>query len=192
MFRQTMQNIYIVFGPNSGRLYSIPSGSHDGRWDKKFSIAALEIQASALMGQDPAKVQKVADQIHEHFLFLLLTEKAVQEAISQATGGSAPTKLRWSAFKSLIQPVLENVILEPRVFNFEVRRQLYDANPVCAICKNRIHLLEDSAVDHILPYSQGGKTIRENGQLSHRSCNAIKNASVPPDLAAKATGKARR
>lgn len=188
LFRQTMQNVYTVFGPNSGRLYSIPSGSRDGRWDKKFSIAALEIQASALLEQDPAKVQKVADQIQEHFLFLLLTDKSVQEAISQATGGSVPTKLRWSAFKSVIQPVLENVTIEPRFFSFEFRKQLYDANPVCAICKNRMHLLEDSTVDHILPYSRGGKTIRENGQLSHRSCNAIKNATIPPDAAAQNAG----
>jgi len=100
MFRQTMQNVYTVFGPNSGRLYSISSGN-DGRWDTKFSIAALEIQASALLGQDPVKVQKLADQIREHFLFLLLTDKAVQDAISQATGGGPPTKLRWTAFKSV-------------------------------------------------------------------------------------------
>lgn len=79
MFRQTMQNVYTVFGPNSGRLYNVPAGSRDGRWDKKFSIAALEIQASALLGQDPAKVQKVADQIKEHYLLLLFTDKTVQD-----------------------------------------------------------------------------------------------------------------
>ena len=50
MFRQTMQNVYAVFGTNSGRLYSVPPGSHDGGWDTKFSIAALEIQASRSAG----------------------------------------------------------------------------------------------------------------------------------------------
>ncbi len=188
IFRQTMQNVYTVFGPNSGRLYGIPPGNRDGRWDKKFSIAALEIQASALLGQDPTKVQKVADQIQEHFLLLLLTDKAVQEAISQATGGSVPTKLRWSAFRSVIQALLDNVIVEPRFFSFEFRKKLFDANPICAICKNRIHLLEDSTVDHIHPYSKGGKTVQENGQLSHRSCNAIKNATIFPDASEREAG----
>jgi hypothetical protein len=183
MFLQTMRNVYTVFGLHSGRLYSIPPGSRDGRWDTKFSIAALEIQASALLGQEPARVQKVADQIQEHFLFLLLTDKAMKEAISQHTGGSAPTKLRWTKFKSIIQPLLANVVLEPRFFDFQFRKQLYDKNPICAICRNQIHSLEDSTVDHIIPYSKGGKTVPKNGQLSHRSCNAIKNATVPGGVA---------
>lgn len=182
LFQKTMQNVYTVFGPNSGRLYGIQSGRRDGRWDSKFSIAALEIQASALLGQDTFKVQKVADQIREHFLFLLLTNRAVQDAISQATGGSSATRLRWSAFKAVIQPILENVSIEPRFFSFEYRKSLYDANPVCAICKNRIHTFEDSTVDHIIPYSRGGKTVEENGQLSHRSCNAVKNAAILPNV----------
>ena len=50
MFRQTMQNVWTVFGPNSGRLYS--TGTEDrpmieGKWEPKFSISALDIQASA-------------------------------------------------------------------------------------------------------------------------------------------------
>ncbi len=134
-------------------------------------------------------MQKVADQIKEHFLFLLLTDKAVQEAISQATGGSAPTKLRWSAFGKVIQPLLDGVTIEPRFFSFDMRKQLFDASPICAICENSIHSLEDSAVDHITPYSKGGKTVRENAQLSHRSCNAIKNATIPVDPITKATSK---
>ena len=181
-FRQTMQNVYIVFGQNSGRLYNIIAGSHDGRWDTKFSIAALEIQASALLEQDPAKVQKVADQIREHFIFLLLTNKAVQDAISQATGGSVPTKLRWTAFKSVIQPLLDNVAIEPRFFSYEFRKALYEKSPICAICRNQIHSLEDSTVDHKSPYSKGGKTVPENGQLTHRSCNARKYATVPANV----------
>ena len=29
---------------------------------------------------------------------------------------------------------------------------------------------------HIVPYSKGGKTTPDNGQLAHRGCNASKNA----------------
>jgi hypothetical protein len=178
LFRQTMQNVYTVFGANSGRLYYVPAGSHDGRWDTKFSIAALEIQASALLGQDPLKVQRVADQIREHYLLFLLTDKAIQSAISQATGGSVPTKLRWSSFGAVIKPLLDNAIVEPRFFGYEFRKTLFDENPVCALCKNQIHSLEDSTVDHIIPYIRNGRTIAANGQLAHRACNASKNDTV--------------
>jgi 5-methylcytosine-specific restriction endonuclease McrA len=82
----------------------------------------------------------------------------------------------------VIQPLLDNVVIEPRFFSFQFRKQLYDINPVCDICRNRIHSIEDSAVDHITPYSKGGKTIPGNGQLSHRFCNAIKNAKALDEL----------
>jgi hypothetical protein len=181
MFRQTMQNVYTVFGQHSGRLYSVPPRAPNGGWDTKFSIAALEIQASALLDQDPAKVQRVADQIREYYLFLLLTDRNIQEAISAGTGGSVPTKLRWTAFKSVIQPLLDNVSIEPRFFTFQLRKELFENTPICALCSNQILSFEDSTVDHIIPYSKEGKTVRENGQLSHRSCNARKNAAMPPE-----------
>ena len=178
MFQQTMQNVYTVFGSHSGRLYSVSPESNDGKWDTKFSISALEIQGSALLGQEPAMVQRVADQINEHYLFLLLTDNAIKDAISKHTSSSAATTLRWTRFKSVIQPLFDNVVIEPRFFSFEFRKRLFDESPVCAICANKIHSLEDSTVDHIKPYSKGGKTVPENGQLTHRLCNAIKNAAL--------------
>ena len=161
-------------------LYNVPPEGPAGKWDTKFSIAALEIQGSALLRQEPAIVQQVADQIREHFLFLLLTDNAIQDAISKHTSGRAATTLRWTKLKSVIQPLLDNVVKEPRFFSFQFRKGLYDKNPICAICANQIHSLEDSTVDHIDPYSKGGKTVPENGQLTHSYCNAIKNATVSP------------
>ena len=82
----------------------------------------------------------------------------------------------------MIQPLLDNVVTEPRFFSFQIRKKMYDDSPICAICKNQIHSLEDATVDHIIPYSKNGKTAVNNGQLSHRSCNASKNATLPEDL----------
>jgi Protein of unknown function DUF262/HNH endonuclease len=180
LFRQTMQNIYIVFGPNAGCLYS--TGTEDrqtveGKWDTRFSISAFDIQASALLGYTPAKVQEVAEQIREAYIFYLLTNPQVRLAISRQPAGKAATKLRWFGFKVEVQNIL-NKAVEPRFFSYEVRRQLFDASPMCAICKNQIHSFDDSTVDHIHPYSKGGKTILTNGQLAHRSCNARKSTHL--------------
>lgn len=177
MFRQTMQNVLTVFGSHSGRLYTVSSGSCNGSWGS-FSIAVLEIQASALLRQNPVRVQRVADQIREHFIFLLLTNEKLRDAIWRATAGSAPTRMRWTLFRSLIQPIIDGVEVEPRFFSYQFRKQLFDASPVCALCSNQILSFEDSAVDHKIPYSRNGKTVVENGQLSHRFCNAIKNAGL--------------
>jgi hypothetical protein len=177
LFRQTMQNIYLVFGPNAARLYSTDTEgrqTHTGKWDTNFSISAFDIQASALIGHTPAKVQVVADQIREAYIFYLLTNPQVGLAVSRRPADKAATKLRWYGFKNEVQNILTSAVIEPRFFSLGTRKQLYDTNPVCAICKNQIHSFEDCTVDHIQPYNRGGKTILANAQLTHRSCNARK------------------
>jgi len=189
MFRQTMQNVWTVFGENSARLYS--TGTEDrptteGRWEPKFSISALDIQASAFAGQNPGKVQLAAEQIREMYVFYLLTQPQVRQAISRQPAGTAATKLRWTGFKAQVQNILDGTEIEPRFFTFEFRRQLFQVDPTCKLCGNQIHTFEDSTVDHRHPYSRGGRTIPENAQLAHRSCNARKAISLPPEPAVSA------
>jgi 5-methylcytosine-specific restriction endonuclease McrA len=176
-FRQTMQNVWNVFGKNSGKLYSTgpeDSPTVDGHWEPKFSISAMDIQTSALLGQNPAKVQAAAEQIRELYVFYLLTQPKIRLAISRRPASKEATKVRWTGFRDEVQNILDNIQLEPRFFTYEFRRQLFQKGTICQICKNEIHLLEDSTVDHIQPYSRGGKTSPDNAQLAHRSCNARK------------------
>ncbi len=179
IFRQTTQNIYAVFGPHSARLYNTDPKSNNGVWDAKFSVAAFDIQASALTGKTTAKVQGAAEQIREHYLYLLLTDPMLQAAISGHTGATIQTKYRWDALKRLVGPIIDGQVVEPRFFDYSFRKQLFEQSDVCRLCGGQIHLFEDSTVDHKVPYSKGGKTVPENGQLAHRGCNARKNASLP-------------
>ncbi len=98
----------------------------------------------------------------------------VRLAISRQPTGKAATKLRWYGLKGEVQNIL-NKTVEPSFFSYEFRRQLYEASPTCAICKNQIHSFDDSRVDHIYPHSKGGKTVLANGQLALSSCNARKS-----------------
>jgi hypothetical protein len=187
MFRQAMQNVWAVFGTNSAKLYTAGTEDRptiDGKWEPKFSISALDIQAAALWGQNPGKVQVAAEQIREMYIFYLLTEPRVRLAISRQPAATAATRIRWTGFKTHVQTILDGTNVEPRFFPLEFRRQLFDGDPTCKICGNQIHAFEDSTVDHIYPYSRGGKTIPENGQLAHRTCNARKAISVAAELTA--------
>ena len=179
MFRQTMQNIYAVFGSNSARLYEVNPRTNNGAWDTKFSVTALDIQTSALMNRPPAKIQQAAEQIRELFLFTMLTDVEMQDAISKRTGSTAQTKIRFAKFQSLVNPIIDEAVVEPRFFDYQFRKELWDKSHLCQICKNEIHSFEDSTVDHIMPYSKNGKTVQTNGQLAHRGCNARKNAQIP-------------
>jgi hypothetical protein len=174
-----MQNVYAVFGSNSARLYEVNPRTNNGDWDSKFSVTALDIQAAALMNKPPAKVQLAAEQIRELFLFTMLTDVEMQDAISRRTGSTVQTKIRFTKFKALVDAILDGVLIEPRFFDLQFRKELWNKTHVCQLCKNEIHLFEDSTVDHIIPYSKNGKTVPVNGQLAHRCCNARKNAQLP-------------
>jgi hypothetical protein len=110
MFRQTMQNVYTVFGSNSSRLYSASDSTmyNSGFWETKFSISALDIQASALIGYSPSKVQAAAKPIFEAYKFYLATNPQVRIAISQRPAGKDATKTRWFGFKTIVQEILSN------------------------------------------------------------------------------------
>ena len=116
MFKQTMQNIYAVFGEKSARLYEINPRNNKGGWDTKFSVMALDIQASALMNRPSNKVQQSAEQIRELFLFTMLTDAELQDAISKRTGSTVQTRIRWNKFRSLIDPIIDGTLVEPRFF----------------------------------------------------------------------------
>jgi hypothetical protein len=182
MFKQTMQNIYAVFGSeHAARLYNRGgelTSDRNGKWDTKFSVSALDIQASAMIGQNPAKVQAVAEQLKEAYLLYLLSNRQVGEAITQRPAGASATRTRCLGYKAQVQEILGSTRLEPRFFSYEYRKSLFDTDPICKLCHNPIHSFEDCAVDHILPYSRGGKTEPINAQLAHRTCNAIKCANI--------------
>lgn len=177
-FKQTIQNIYAVFGENSARLYAVDK-NNEGCWEKNFSVAALDIQFSALRNRNTLQVQRVAEQIRELFLLEMLTNLELKDAISKRTSSTAQTMKRWGKFRELVDLVVSRDVVEPRFFSFEFRRRLFDRSPICELCHNKIHSFDDCTVDHITPYSQGGRTVDDNGQLTHRACNASKNARMP-------------
>lgn len=112
VFRQTMQNVYNVFGEYAGRLYSVDDDSPQdaGKWEKKFSISALDIQASALIGCSPAKVQSLVKPICEAYKFYLATNPQVRLAISRRPAGTEATKTRWFGFKTVVQEILNEPV----------------------------------------------------------------------------------
>jgi hypothetical protein len=178
LFKQTMQNIYSVFGDKSARIYEVDIDGTHGSWESKFSVTTLDIQASALMNQPTIKVQYAAEQIRELFLFMMLTDKAMQDSVSKRTGSTLQTKIRWTKFREQVDLIVTGTSVEPRFFSLSFRQRLFNESSTCRLCNNQIHSFEDSTVDHITPYSKGGKTVESNAQLAHRSCNASKNAAL--------------
>ena len=59
-----------------------------------------------------------------------------------------------------------------------IKKALFRPGYICSYCGNEILSIEDSEVDHIIPFSLGGKTVLENAQLLHRHCNREKSDSL--------------
>jgi 5-methylcytosine-specific restriction endonuclease McrA len=178
LFKQTVQNIYAVFGNESARLYEITPESNDGSWDKKFSVTVFDMQAAALMNCSTVKVQQASEQLRELFIYTMLTDTELRDAISKRTGSTSQTKIRWSRFRELTDTIINETVVNPRFYSYQFREGLWKKSHACSLCKNEIHDFDDSTVDHILAWVRGGKTTADNGQLAHRSCNARKNAKL--------------
>lgn len=89
---------------------------------------------------------------------------------------------------SLVNKVINDVITDPlqldRKRNFYLNDKLLlwerenskNRNGIkCALCNQSILDFKDAEVDHIIPWSKGGQTILENGQLVHSTCNRMKS-----------------
>lgn len=66
--------------------------------------------------------------------------------------------------------------LSIRAFTDKMKREAYERQKgICVSCNSHFDLKEMEA-DHIIPWSQGGKTVSENCQMLCKNCNRTKSA----------------
>lgn len=65
--------------------------------------------------------------------------------------------------------------LNIRLFSDRMKREAYERqNGICVKC-NEYFEIEEMEGDHIIPWSQGGRTIAENCQMLCKNCNRVKS-----------------
>jgi hypothetical protein len=128
IFRQTMQNVHAAFGEHSARLYTVENGAlyEDGEWEQQFSISALDIQASALIGHPLTKIQAAAKSISEAYKFYLATAPQVRLSITQRPAGREATKTRWFGFKAVVHEIMSGITTQSGVIE-----PLFEARALC-------------------------------------------------------------
>lgn len=66
-------------------------------------------------------------------------------------------------------------LLSVRAFDDKTKRKVYELQSgICVHCSGKFEL-DQMQADHILPWSQGGKTSLENCQMLCRRCNVTKS-----------------
>jgi hypothetical protein len=121
--------------------------------------------------QDKNTVYQNLDSIREGFIDLMTSDEEFITSIEKSTSSVQAVTTRFDKFRLMLQAITGIGRREPRCFSSAIKKELYEQDPTCTICGQRIQGIDDSAVDHIEQYWTGGKTIPENARLTHRYCN---------------------
>jgi hypothetical protein len=170
-FEKSIEMAYSVFGSNAFRRFT--AGKKDnpnGKWElRKLNVALWDTLLYTFSFYDKSQIIPVADSIREEFLDVLTNDELFIEYISSSTDKPERIQYRAENWRQRLQSLVSTK--ENRGFSLQLKQQLYDADPTCKICGQKIHEVDDSEVDHIQHYWRGGRTIPENARLTHRYCN---------------------
>ena len=174
MFKETVSMVKSVFGDKAFRRF-IPGDEKDpnGRWEiRKINVGLFEIIMFGFSRYNKNQIIPLSDVIREELLHMMTSDKEFIDSISgSGTTSTAKVTTRFKKWLDALERVVGMPKIEPRTFSWEFKKQLYEQNPVCAICGNKIMLIDDAVIDHIEHYWRGGKTIPSNARLVHRYCN---------------------
>lgn len=154
------------------RFYKGKEGQPNGGWEpKKFNTSLFDILMYSFAREDKNKVFQNLDAIREALLSLMTEDQDFVDSIELSTSSVQAVTTRFDKWRSTLQAILGVQQKEPRCFSYKLKESMMAADPTCAICKQRIASIDDSAIDHVKQYWMGGRTIPDNARLTHRFCN---------------------
>lgn len=177
-FMSVSETIFTLFGENSFRKYhgmmeTPPFGKPvKSRWEIKINTAIALSMMYAVSHFQKHQITINAEAIREKILDLMtIDQDFVNSMLSQTTCERHMT-LRIEKIKAVIEECISSQ--GPRLFPYHVKVSLFNADPECKLCNQHIAHIDDSHVDHIIRWADGGTTTIDNGQLTHRLCNQKK------------------
>jgi len=179
-FAHCIDLVKVVFWESAFRRY-IPTENEKshGYWaTTRINMALFDIQMCCFANYSKNEILRNADFIREAMIELMTTNQEFIESILIQTSNRDMLKKRFKIWTEILDSIIWNNAYEQRTFSYQIKKQLFDTNPICAISGQRILAIEDSEVDHIQPFSKGGKTEIENAQLVLRYFNREKNNRV--------------
>jgi len=176
-FNKCAELTRIVFGTNAFRRFLLGDQSNpNGKWvTTRVNMAIFDIQMGGFVNYSKNQIIPKANEIREKFLDLLTNNAEFMNTVENKTNDTIVLKKRFEIWLKELEKIIGNSPQDSRAFKFTDKKTLFDQDPTCKICSQQILMIEDSEVDHILPYSKGGKTELANAQLTHRYCNRSKS-----------------
>ncbi len=154
------------------RFYKGNNKNPNGYWEpKKFNASLYDILMNSFSKEDKNKVYQNLDSIREALIHLMTSDQEFIDAIELSTSSVQAVTKRFDKWRLTLQDIIGIAQKEPRCFSLKLKQELYNDDPTCSICGQKIQNIDDAAIDHIEQYWTGGKTIPENARLTHRYCN---------------------
>ena len=172
IFKKASKAAVTIFGNQSFRLRRDKTRG-GGEWASRINATVFQVLMTSFADKDIGQLTRSADSIYESYVDLISTDQQWVESVTSATGDYSRIEYTFKTWEERLSKAL--VDTEPndktRLFSKSLKESLYDQDPTCAICSQKITLILDAALDHTERYWEGGKTIPENARLTHRTCN---------------------
>jgi hypothetical protein len=174
-FQEALEMARLVFGDRAfRRIQAGAEGQPNGSWSEKVHLGLWDSLLFVLSGYKKRQIVPIADAVREELLHLMTTDEHFIASLTSATDKPEHMIYRTRAVDDAIREIVTVPAREGRSFRAEDKRRMYDANPTCQLCHQKIHDIDDAELDHVEHYWRGGATISENAQLTHRYCNRVR------------------
>jgi hypothetical protein len=177
-FKHCIGLVKTVFGSTAFRRYLPGKISKDGethepgKWaTNPINMALFDLQMVGFANYSQNQILQHADAIREGLLDLMITNEEFENLIGYKTSSSDNVKRRFQLYLEMLESVISESRHHPRLFSASLKEELFKENPTCAISGQKILAIEDAEVDHIQPFSKGGKTEKANARLVLRYFN---------------------
>lgn len=178
-FEHSLDLVNIIWGENAFRRYMPGNELNPGNWaTSQINMALFDLQMVGFVNYSKNEVLSNADSIREELMSLMITDSEFQNLIGYKTSDTDNVKKRFKIYFEMLDRIIGDRSYKERMFPFSLKEELFNENPYCAISGQRILSIEDAEVDHILPFSKGGKTVKENAQLVLRYFNRAKGNRI--------------
>lgn len=180
LFNKTIDSIKQVLGNDA--FFAVDRES--GKVIEKFSGSVYDSIIIPFSFFSPHDLISHADKIRKAVNNIKRNDEKYKDDTYAATGSKKRVQGRIGLIYHMLSQITGNygVDDESRTFSEEIKKELFHEGYICSYCNNVILSIDDAEVDHIIPFSKGGKTDISNAQLLHRYCNREKSDNLESDF----------
>ena len=178
IFNKSVDLVNTVFGKRAFNLNEY-RGIASGKYTITINQGLFDILMYGFSMYEKNQVIPCKDALKAKLFNLMANDEFVGTISGAGTGTREKFKDKIRIWSNALEEIIGRPETEPRFFSLHIKKQMWEKEPVCSICGQQIESINDAEIDHIEPYSVGGKTEPDNARLTHRYCNRSRREGNP-------------